>query len=369
MKTIHACSSFVRFASWALLFILFPALTFAQQPLKKQAEQFILEAMKENHIPGLVFAVVKDGQVIHRGHYGLANLAWQAPVDPETAFQTASCSKLFTALLLGRLIDEQILSPEQRLSELLDSIPDTWKSITLRQLASHQSGIKMADFAQHQSTRESLEAAKKESLEFEPGTQSFYVSSDYWILQYIIEKKLNKPYFEALQQFVLQPLGMKHTYVNYNNDRGIRTHQVIPKEATVYAYQQNRYVVSDMQFGPTGYTAGGIYTTIEDFARIAQTLDKGTFLKPATQALLLSPTPLKDGQPGSFGMGPVAMPYQGHSVSGHTGGPALSEFVRFNDEKYTFITLTNQRGFYPYLAQSLATFYINGLKMPEVPKM
>ncbi len=364
MKRIHPL--------WALALLLVTLAGTARaqkNPQQKEAEAFLAAAMTQHHIPGLAYAVVKDGKVIHQGQLGQANLAWNSPVDRETAFQTASCSKLFAALLLGRLFDEKVLSPDQTLGELLDSIPYYWKGITIRQLAAHQSGIWIADFWKAKTTKEALEMAKKERMEYEPGTRSFYVSSDYWILQYIIEKKTGKPYFEALRSYVLEPLGMRHTYVNYNDDSSIRTHRVIPKEAAVYAYDkhENQYRVSDMQFGATGYTAGGVYTSIEDLARIAQTLDEGTFLAPATQALLLNPALLKDGQPGSFGVGFVTETYQGHHIAGHSGGPALSDFVRFNNQKLTLVVLTNQRGFYPYLAKGLATVYLPALKMPEVP--
>ncbi|MDO1450803.1 serine hydrolase domain-containing protein [Rhodocytophaga aerolata] len=343
-------------------------LAVAQQDPAKQIDTFIREAMGQHHIPGLAYAVVKDGKIIHQGNYGMANLSWNMPVDSETAFQTASCSKLFAALLLGRLFEEKLLLPEQKLKELLDSIPPQWNEITIKQLASHQSGIAMADFSKASNSKEALELAKKQEMTHEPGTRSFYVSSDYWVLQYIIEQRTGKPYFEALKQYVLEPLGMQHTYVNNNTDNGIRTQHIIPKEAAVYAYQENGYVVSDMQFGKTGYTAGGLYTSITDMAKIAQVLDKGTFLKLETQQLLLTPVALKKEGNGTFGIGFIAQDYQGHKVSGHSGGPALADFVHFDKQKLTFIVLTNQRGFPPYLSFTLASFFIEGLQKPVLPK-
>ncbi|MDQ3292008.1 MAG: beta-lactamase family protein, partial [Bacteroidota bacterium] len=237
----------------------------------------------------------------------------------------------------------------------------------IKQLAAHQSGIWIADFSKAKTTKEAFELAKKQEMTYEPGTKSFYVSSDYWILQYLIEKKLQKPYFEVLKTYVLDPLGMHHTFVNNNDDSFIRTHAVLPKEAAVYSWQKTDYKVSDMQFTSTGYTAGGVYTSILDLAKIAQTLDEGKFLTPATQTLVLNNIPLKTGGKGDFGIGFVSEMYQGYKLSGHSGGPALADYVRFDDQKLTFIVLTNQRGFHPYLAKTLATFYIPGLKYPELP--
>ena len=350
-----------------LLTIMTASTAKAQGNPKKETENFLREIMDREHIPGLAFAIVKDGKVIQQGQYGYANLSWKAPVDRETVFQTASCSKLFTALLLGRLFDQKILLPEQTLGELLDSIPYYWKPITIKQLAAHQSGIWIADFAKAKNSKEAFELAKKQEMTYEPGTKSFYVSSDYWILQHMIEKKLGVPYFEALKTHVLDPLGMQHTFVNNNDDSSIRTHAVLPKEAAVYVYKDKQPLVSDMQFGSTGYTAGGVYTSISDMAKIAQVLDEGRFLLPATQALLLNNAPLLSGGKGDFGVGFLSETYQGHKVSGHSGGPALADFVRFDDQNLTFIVLTNLRGFYPYLAKKLATFYVPGLQNPELP--
>ncbi len=347
--------------------LLMATASMAQKTLPKEADKFLREIMDREHIPGLAYAVVKDGKILHQGQYGMANLSWSVPVDKETVFQTASCSKLFTALLLGRLFDEKVLLPEQTMGELLDSIPYYWKPITLQQLAAHQSGIWIADFAKLKTTKEAFDLAKKQEMSYEPGTKSFYVSSDYWILQHIMEKKLGKPYYQILKSYVLDPLGMQHTFVNNNDDSFIRTHAVLPKEATVYTYQNNAYKVSDMQFTGTGYTAGGVYTSILDMAKIAQALDNGKFLTPATQALLLNNLPLKTEGKGDFGVGFVSEMYQGHKTSGHSGGPALADFVRFDDQKLTFVVLTNQRGFYPYLAKKLATYYIPGLRNPNLP--
>jgi len=358
MNTLKCAAALA--AGWLSL-----ASAFAQPAASPEAVAYLQQTMQTAHIPGLAYAVVKDGQVIAMGTEGLANLAWNAPVDRQTVFQTASCSKLYCALLMGRLFDAGKLRPDQTLGELLDSVPDFWKQISLRQLLAHQSGIGLDNFgafARAKNTQEALSIAKKQAMAYEPGTQSAYMSADYWVLQALLEKRFGKPYYALLKTHVLDPLGMTHTFVNQNDDSGIRTHEVLPREAAVYAYQDGRYKVSDMQFGSTGYTAGGVYTSIEDFAKLAQVLDKGTFLKPATQALLLQPTPLKNGQPALFGIGFINDTFRGYSLSGHSGGPALADFRRFNDHNITVLVLTNQRGVHPTLAIGLANFYVPGLK-------
>ncbi|RDC62745.1 serine hydrolase domain-containing protein [Adhaeribacter pallidiroseus] len=122
-------------ASLLLLVLIINTTALAQKIPQKEADEFFHDFMQREYIPGLTFAVVKNGKVVHQGQYGFANLSWQAPVDKETVCQTASCSKLFASLLLGRLFDKKILLPEQTLGELLDSIPYFGKPITIKQLA------------------------------------------------------------------------------------------------------------------------------------------------------------------------------------------------------------------------------------------
>lgn len=82
---------------------------FASQPIcadgpsdPKELEAFIdpllAELMQEYHIPGAVFCLVKDGEILFTKGYGFADLENRKPVVPDrTLFRVASISKLFTA--------------------------------------------------------------------------------------------------------------------------------------------------------------------------------------------------------------------------------------------------------------------------------
>jgi D-alanyl-D-alanine carboxypeptidase len=341
----------------------------AQSPNVK-ARQYLQKVMKDEHIPGLAYAVIKNGNLINSGTLGKASIPFDRDVKSTTVFQLASTSKIFSAMLLGKLFDEEILKPEQTLSEFLDSIPEGWKNITILQLASHQSGIRMIDFSGMTSAQIVKEAAKY-PLDYEPGTKSFYVSSDYWILLHIIEKTTGLSYFNALKKYVFQPLNLQHTFVSNPKQGMITTMDIIPDQAQEYHWhkEDSTLRISQMLFPSTAYAAGGIYSSINDLIAIAACFDKGNFLSAKTKELISTPVKLKDGRPGSFSLSlQVDENYQGHKLVQHSGGPALADFIRFEKEGYTFIVLTNNRGVYPYLAKGLATFYIPGLKMMELPK-
>jgi CubicO group peptidase (beta-lactamase class C family) len=354
-----------------LFLICFFGQGFAQN--KKQSKEWKLfqELVAKEHIPGLAYAVVKDGTVISQGTMGYASLPFKAKVTPATAFQLASCSKIYCSLLLGRLFDMGLLKPEQSIGDFIDSIPAAWKEITVLQLAAHQSGIQIADFSKAKSSADAVALAKSMPMQFTPGSQSAYVSSDYWILLHIIEKVTGQKYYDALKKYVLEPLHLKHTFVSNLEIGMVNSMDLIPEQAQEYHWfdEDSTMRISTMNFTAIDYAAGGVYSSIEDLAIVAQCFDKGSFISPATKKLISNGVLLKNGKPGSFGLGLVVNDnYEGHKLIEHSGGPALADFVRFDNERYTFIVLTNNRGTYPYLAKALATLYIPGLSFPKVPE-
>lgn len=354
-----------------LLLFLFPQMRVqAQQPHKK-ANALLQQIMQQEHIPGLAYAVVKNGTVIHLGTLGKAHLGFNVPVTRQTVFQLASVSKIYCALLLGKLFDQGLLRPDQTLGTLLPQSPQAWKDISIRHLAAHQSGIKMADFTKATDSKNAFELAAKMEMDYTPGTKEAYVSSDYWVLQHVIETVTGMRYFDALKKYVLLPLRLHHTYVNNPKVGTFTDLDVVPGQAQEYHWfkEDSTLRINQMWFGETGYSAGGIYSSIEDMAVLAAAIDSKDVVSEATRSLIANPLPLADGTPGHFGLGlMVQKDYQGHKIVEHSGGPALADFVRFENEGLTFIVLTNNRGVYPYLAKSLATLFIDDLKKPTVPE-
>ncbi len=370
----HFCHTLKRFAkpfSTLCVAMLLLILNADSQNPHSKARLLLKDLMQKEHIPGLAYAVVRDGKIETMGTLGKANIPFNQSVTNNTAFQQASCSKIFCSLLLGKLFDKQLLKPDQTLGQVLDSVPDGWKKITILQLAAHQSGIRMADFSKASDSRYAYELARQMPLDYEPGSKNGYMSSDYWVLQYIIERVTNMKYFDALRSYVLEPLNLEHTFVNNPKIGHISDFDIIPEQAQEYHWfpHDSTLRINQMWFPATGYAAGGIYSSIEDLATIAAAFDKGDFLSAATKELITTAAKLNDGKDGPFGLGLIVRPnYNGHKLVEHSGGPALADFVRFDKEKLTFIVLTNNRGTYPYLAKALATLYIDGLPMPEVPK-
>ncbi|MCC3156255.1 beta-lactamase family protein [Hymenobacter sp. 15J16-1T3B] len=344
-----------------------PAAANAARP--DSVDAFMQRAMRRHHIPGAAVAVVRGGQVLKLQAYGSGSLTWQAPATPHTAFQLASATKPMTGTLLAVLAQAGRLRLDAPIGTYLDSVPAAWQSITVRELAAHQSGIGLVPLETTRDTRHALRTAAARPLEYAPGTKDFYVSTDYALLQAIVERVTGQPFAEALRHWVLEPLRMTNTGFNHAQDGGlIRTARVLPQASEVYSWDAaaGAYRLSDMRFPDWFAAAGGIYASVQDLANWLVGLDRHTLLKPEYEALLWAPARLRNQQPTHFGLGMVHETYQGHQLVGHSGGPALADIVRFadpNQAPLSVVVLTNTRGgFPPYLAKAVAHYFVPGLQ-------
>ncbi len=100
--------------------------------------------MSQNHVPGAVVVVVKDGEVLFSKGYGYADLETRTPVDPATTlFRPGSVSKLVMWTAVMQLVEQGKLSLDADVNEYLDfTIPATFpEPVTLKSLLTHTPGF------------------------------------------------------------------------------------------------------------------------------------------------------------------------------------------------------------------------------------
>jgi CubicO group peptidase (beta-lactamase class C family) len=93
------------------------------------------------HDPGCAVLVIKDGQPVFRQGYGLTDLRTLQKIGPETNFRMASLTKQFTATAVMLLVHDGKLRYEDRLTDVIPDLPAYAKTITIRQLLNHTSGL------------------------------------------------------------------------------------------------------------------------------------------------------------------------------------------------------------------------------------
>ena len=229
------------------------------------------EYAEQNHFPGLVYGIVVDGKLVHTGSIGYTNLKDKTEATSKSDFRIASMSKSFTALAILKLRDEGKLKlddpaylyiPEMKGIKYLtkDASP-----ITIRNLLTHSAGFPEDNpwgDRQLANTDEQLIDLYKKGLSFsnDPGLGYEYSNLGFATLGYIIKKVSGKSYQEYITENILKPLGMTHTYYEYDS---------VPKELLAHGYRwiDNHWVEQPMLHDGSYGAMGGMITTIEDYSK------------------------------------------------------------------------------------------------------
>ncbi|NKB66458.1 MAG: serine hydrolase [Candidatus Latescibacteria bacterium] len=236
--------------------------------------------------------VAHSGEVICKNGYGLANMEWDLPAQPDTRFRLGSITKQFTAALILQLVAQNRLKLDGKLGEYLpDYRPDTGAQITLHRLLTHTSGIPsytglpgfFEEVSRNPYTVDDFVAQYcSGDLEFSPGDQYQYNNSGYFLLGAIIEKITGQTYAENLQQNLLDPLAMDAT--GYDRHDALIEKRAAGYVATYHGYHNAHYL--DMSLP---YAAGALYSTVEDLYRWDRALYTEQVLTAPYRDLLFKP--------------------------------------------------------------------------------
>ncbi|QDX24805.1 beta-lactamase family protein [Sphingomonas suaedae] len=345
--------------------LLLPAIGMLLLPLQvakaDPIDRIVERQMRQSSIPGSAVAVVEDGKVVKLRGYGTAAVEWNARVTPETPFQLASGTKIFTGVLLMRLVERGEVRLDDSISRFFDGAPPTWQSITVRHLIHYTSGLPFIPGAAGGKTgAEVIAEAMKAPLAYPTGSDSQYILTNMIVLKAILEKATGTSYEALLDREIVKPLGLKSTRYNQMVDQpgNMRVSEPVPGRAVVYSRDGQRLIVREAAYNPASYAAGGLFSSVADLARLFVAIDSGTFLSKESVAALITPAVLSSGRPGGWAVGWTVRSYRGNTLVGHSGGPALSDVVRLPDRKLTVIVLTNTHYFYPLLAEAILDTYL-----------
>lgn len=238
-------------------------------------------------LPGLMVGIWAPRQdYTYLKAKGYANLANQRPMQVTDLFRIASITKTFTSVLLLQLVDENLISLDDKLGKYLTGIPNG-DLITIRQLLAMQSGlfevnndsiignIFETDPDHYFSPAELLEAIKRHPPEFNPGERTKYCNSNFIIAGILIEQLTGKSIEDALQTGIAQPLGLKNT--TFANSRWMPAGKPF---ACGYMWDNNRqYFESTEMFNMSvAFTAGAIVSNMEDLKKWVFNLTSGTLV-------------------------------------------------------------------------------------------
>jgi D-alanyl-D-alanine carboxypeptidase len=220
--------------------------------------------------PGAAIAVIRDGSVVFKKGYGLADLDSKEQITSSTNFNICSMTKQFTAYAILQLQREGKLSLDDTLSRFFpDLAPRVAGIVSVRQLLTHSSGIvdhySYVDRAQYKEfwDKDVLAVIRSvDSLYFQPGSRYRYSNTAFCLLALIIEKLAGMTYQKYVFDHVFRPLNMMNSSV-------IQPDFDISHRAFGYDVEKDTLRISDAKenffFSTRG--DGGVYTSIDDYLR------------------------------------------------------------------------------------------------------
>ncbi len=224
-------------------------------------------------------ALFRKGNSLFVRSYGKSNFGSRQEINDSTAFQLASASKPLTAIVVMSLIQEGVLSLEDKVEQFYSEFPVN--GITIEMLLSHRSGLPnymyiSDDFWEDKSLPMENQQAVDSLIKYFPG-QYFpvnkrydYSNTNYMLLAAICEKATEKSFDQVLEERIFGRVGMDDTRC-YNGGRN----DTLPNTAIGYTARKRPY----SNFYLNGCLGDkGVYATTTDLLKLDLALNSGVIL-------------------------------------------------------------------------------------------
>ena len=293
-------------------------------------EKTLADKFVESGAPGAALAVFKDGAVIHRQAFGLADVERKVPYSTDLAFEIGSLSKQFTATAVLMLVAEGSLALADPIGALLADLPEAWRQATVEQVMHHVSGIpdyeEIAGYDFYNQPRVAADIVRTAATHkpaFAPGERFQYSNTGYYLLSLIVEQKSGLAFDRFLATRIFEPLGMSSTYTSAR-PAGVRV-------ATGYNSRSGKRIAEPPIAWSSTLGAGGIVSTLDDLQRWDEALYTDRLLPEALRAKLWQPAHTNDGALIAYGAGWFSDRTRDLEHLSHSGGTNgfSCEYLRF----------------------------------------
>ncbi len=264
---------------------------------------------KKDDVHGCISAaIIKNGKVIWAGAYGYTTKNKNIAADTNTIYRIGSITKTFTAVILMQLVEERKVKLDDPVEKYLPEIKSLKgysdkTIITLRQLASHTSGLKREPDMPgaglgpvDQWETKLLSSIPYTSFKTSPGTSFQYSNIGYALLGLTLERASGVPFIQMVQQRIFIPLHMNNTFFLVPEIRMAELAEgFVNSEKNLKEQNKQKPFIAGGAVDSTlgGYTVpcGGIYSTSIDLAKFVIALMGKTPLleRESLQEMLVTP--------------------------------------------------------------------------------
>jgi CubicO group peptidase (beta-lactamase class C family) len=312
--------------------------------------------------PGCALGVYKDGQILYKHGYGMADLNEDVPITPATVFHVASMSKQFSAASIVLLAQQGKLALDDDVRKYIPELPDFGQRITIRHLIHHTSGLRdqwaLLGLAGWRYSKDLITdddvmsvITRQKDLNFKPGDKHVYCNTGYTLLGLIVKRVTGLSLREYTTKNIFEPLGMTHTH--FRDDHA----EIIKHNAIGYVQEgagpggdpskapgnenSKPFRISITNFDTTGATS--LHTTVEDLLLWDENFYHPRVGGPAFLQQMLERGKLNNGETLDYASGLVHGKYKGLPTVDHGGADAgyRSDLTRFPDQHFSAAVLCN----------------------------
>ena len=297
--------------------------------------------------PGCALGVIQNGKLAYGRGYGLANLDWGIPITTSTVFDIGSVSKQYTAASVALLDVEGVLSIDDDVRKWVPELPEYERTITLRHLLNHTSGIRdyltLMDLQgfEFDNVFDEFDGVelitRQQGLNFEPGSEYLYSNSGYLLLANIVRRATGQSLREFLEERFFDPMDMAHTMIWDENS------EIVAERATGYGPTADGWGIDhawNFQMGGDGQ----VITSVEEMVKWDALFydpvvgGQGLMDRLHTRAIL------NDGDTISYALGISVDEYRGIPRVQHGGAWAgfRAHLTRFPEQKTSVALLCNR---------------------------
>jgi len=319
----------------------------------------VKQMMEKQKIVGLSLALIKNGQTVINKGYGLANVELNVPVNSETVIRLGSVSKQFFTTAIIKLMEDGKLSIEDSMHKFFSDAPEVWRSIKVKNLMSHTSGLQREgpayDNFKIQLDIDVIKSAYNLPLVFKPDEKYQYCNLAYFMLAEIITRTSGMPWQDYIHSTLFIPAGMNNSYLT-------DFYQIIPNRANGYMLHKDTLVNATANYAIR--PSGGFLSTSTDMIKWEKAIrEKRIILKKENWEKLWQPyikTSDKADSKEYYGFGWFIDEYNGHKLVWHGGANIgfRSVISHFLNDGLSIIILTNTDEAKPWIiANTLADYY------------
>ena len=260
-----------RFTAFLILFFSFQLTAFGQEVFQSENQtavkinEYFTELTKQEKFNGNVLVALGD-KVILKRNYNIPASIIGLKTSLDNQLMIASVAKLFVKFAFLKLEEQGKIKLDDKLNKFIPDFPNGDK-ITVRNLINHTSGLPR-ELTDREKLKEVtpekiVELAKKEKLQFEPGSDTLYSNIGYQMLLYILSKTAPNGYENFIKKNLLKPFVMTNTY-EYNYKK--------PKNFAAGFIFENKKISAADAGELEKFESGRYYSTIDDMYNFSQGL-------------------------------------------------------------------------------------------------